>query len=48
VTFHVGGWRLEPGRHQLELEVDEVNLGRVSLAIEDRIELPIEASTDGR
>jgi hypothetical protein len=48
VTFHVTGWQLDPGRHQLELEVDEINLGRVSLTIEDRIELPIEASTDGR
>jgi len=38
VTFHVAGWQLEPGAHRLELEVDEVNLGRVSLAIDDRVE----------
>jgi hypothetical protein len=48
VTFHVAGWELEPGQHQLELEVDEVNLGRVSLTIEDRIDVPIQASADAR
>lgn len=42
VTFHVAGWQLEPGEHSLELEVDEVNLGRVSLAIHDRLEASME------
>ena len=48
VTFHVAGWQLEPGDHRLELEVEEVNLGRVSLAIEDRIETAIPAPAEGR
>lgn len=48
VTFHVAGWQLEPGEHRLELEVDELNLGRVSLAIHDRVETPIPAPTEGR
>ena len=48
VTFRVAGWQLDPGDHQLELEVDEINLGRVSLAIEDRIDVPIPATADGR
>jgi hypothetical protein len=43
VTFHVTGWQLEPGEHHLELEVDEINLGHVSLAIRDRVEVPIGA-----
>lgn len=37
VTFHVAGWHLEDGEHHLELEVDEVNLGRVSLGIDDHV-----------
>lgn len=48
VKFHVTGWQLEPGEHRLELEVDELNLGRVSLVIHDRIEVPIAAPADGR
>ncbi len=48
VTFHVAGWQLEPGEHQLELEVDELNLGHVSLAIRDRVEVPIGAPADIR
>lgn len=48
VTFHVAGWQLEPGAHRLELEVDEVNLGRVSLAIEDSVEMAIPAPTEER
>ena len=48
VTFHVTGWQLEPGEHRLELEVDELNLGNVSLAIRDRVEVPIEAPADTR
>ena len=38
VTFHVAGWQLDPGDHKLELDVDEVNLGRVSLSIKDRVD----------
>jgi hypothetical protein len=48
VTFHVAGWQLDPGDHELELEVDEVNLGRVSLTIHDRLETPIPAPMDDR
>lgn len=49
VTFHVAGWQLEPGAHHLELEVDEVNLGRVSLGIDDRIdEVSPAVPADGR
>jgi hypothetical protein len=48
VTFEVAGWQLEPGAHQLELEVDELNLGHVALAIEDRIDVPIRATAEGR
>lgn len=48
VTFHVLGWRLDPGEHRLDLEVDELNLGRVSLAIQDRVEAPIAAPMEGR
>lgn len=48
VTFHVAGWQLEPGEHQLELEVDELDLGHVSLTIRDRVEAPIEAPADPR
>ena len=48
VTFQVSGWQLEPGEHQLELEVDELNLGHVSLTIRDRVEIPIGAPADPR
>lgn len=48
VTFHVAGWQLEPGGHRLELEVDEVNLGSVSLAIDDRVDAAIPAPAEGR
>jgi hypothetical protein len=48
VTFHVAGWQLEPGDHRLELEVDELNLGRVSLVIHDRLEASIPTPTEGR
>ena len=48
VTFQVSGWQLEPGEHQLELEVDELNLGHVSLTIRDRVEAPIGAPADPR
>ena len=48
VTFHVTGWQLDPGEHKLELEVDEVNLGNVSLTIRDRVETPIGTPADPR
>lgn len=48
VTFHVAGWQLEPGEHQLELEVDELNLGRVSLTIRDQLSVPIGTPADTR
>lgn len=48
VTFHIAGWQLEPGEHRLELEVDEVNLGRVSLAIDDRVGLAASAPAEDR
>jgi hypothetical protein len=48
VTFHVAGWELEPGEHALELEVDELNLGHVSLTIRDRLDVPIGAPGDIR
>lgn len=49
VTFHVAGWRLDPGEHELELEVDEVNLGRLSLTIRDRsADAPVEPTGRGR
>jgi hypothetical protein len=48
VTFQVAGWQLDPGEHKLELEVDEVNLGNVSLTIRDRVEAPIGTPADPR
>jgi hypothetical protein len=45
VTFHVAGWQLEAGRHELELEVDERNLGRVSLTIQDVVDGMADAAT---
>jgi hypothetical protein len=48
VTFRVAGWQLEPGDHQLELEVDELDLGRLSLAIRDRVDVAIGAPAEGR
>ncbi len=48
VTFHVTGWKLEPGDHDLELEVDELNLGHVSLAIRDRVDVPTAPPADSR
>jgi hypothetical protein len=49
VTFHVSGWRLDPGEHELELEVEEASLGRLSLAIRDRLagREPFEGVPDG-
>ena len=48
VTFHVAGWQLDPGEHHLELEVDEINLGHVTLGIRDRVEVPTGAPADAR
>jgi hypothetical protein len=45
VTFHVAGWELDPGEHELELEIDELNLGRLSLTIRDRVAVAPGAST---
>jgi hypothetical protein len=48
VTFHVAGWRLEPGEHALELEVDELDLGHITLTVRDRLDVPIGAPADPR
>ena len=37
VTLHVTGAPLEPGEHKLEVELFELNLGRLSFSISDRI-----------
>jgi hypothetical protein len=37
VTLHVAGERLEPGEHRLEVELIEINLGQLSLALSDSI-----------
>jgi hydroxymethylglutaryl-CoA reductase (NADPH) len=37
VTLHVQGEPLAPGSHKLEIELFEINLGRVSFSITDRI-----------
>ncbi len=37
VTFHVAGWQLEPGEHDLEVELDERNLGRLIVAVRDAL-----------
>ncbi|MBX3031777.1 MAG: hypothetical protein KF809_16635 [Chloroflexi bacterium] len=37
VTFHVAGWQLEPGEHDLEVELDERNLGRLTVAVRDAL-----------
>ena len=36
VTFHVAGLRLEPGNHQLEVELTEANVGQLTVAITER------------
>jgi hypothetical protein len=35
VTFHVSGHRLGPGQHHFEVELFELNLGSVQLALKD-------------
>lgn len=37
VTFHVSGHPLAPGRHQFEVEIYEVNLGVLQLALKDTV-----------
>ena len=37
VTLHVSGDALAPGDHKLEVELFELNLGRLSFSISDRI-----------
>ena len=37
VTLHVVGAQLNPGEHQLEVELTELNLGALSFAISDRV-----------
>jgi hypothetical protein len=40
VTFHVAGRPLEPGKHRFEIEVFEVNMGRLHLAFDDTLTPP--------
>ena len=37
VTFHVAGYRLSPGEHRFEVEVFELNLGSLQLALKDTV-----------
>jgi hypothetical protein len=37
VTLHVSGAPLTPGEHKLEVELFELNLGRLSFSISDRV-----------
>jgi hypothetical protein len=37
VTLHVAGKPLSPGEHRLEVELHEIDLGRLTLAITDRV-----------
>jgi hypothetical protein len=37
VTLLVEGSRLEPGEHRLEVELDELNLGRLRFSVRDRL-----------
>ena len=36
VTFHVAGLHLEPGTHQLEVELTEATVGQLTVAITER------------
>jgi hypothetical protein len=40
VTFHVAGHPLEPGKHRFEIEVFELNMGRLHLAFDDSLAPP--------
>ena len=37
VTFHVTDYALAPGKHRFEVEIFEVNLGLLTLALEDKV-----------
>lgn len=37
VTFHVAGWQLEPGDHDLEVELHERSLGWLTVAVRDSL-----------
>ena len=37
VTFHISGYRLTPGKHHFEVEIFELNLGSVQLALKDNV-----------
>ncbi len=37
VTFHISGYRLTPGKHRFEVEIFELNLGSVQLALKDSV-----------
>ena len=36
VTFHVAGLALDPGDHQLEVELVELNIGQVTISLTER------------
>ena len=40
VTFHVAGHPLAPGTHRFEIEVFELNMGRLHLAFDDTLRGP--------
>jgi hypothetical protein len=40
VTFHIKGHPLAPGKHRFEIEVFELNMGRLHLAFEDILAPP--------
>jgi hypothetical protein len=37
VTFHIAGPRLAAGQHRFEVEIFELNLGSVQLALKDTV-----------
>ena len=37
VTFHIAGHSLEPGKHRFEIEVFELNMGRLHLTFDDTL-----------
>ncbi len=37
VTFHIANHRLTPGEHRFEVEIFELNLGSVQLALKDTV-----------
>ncbi len=37
VTFHIAGNRLSPGEHRFDVEIFELNLGSVQLALKDTV-----------